>query len=185
MTEKIKEIVDQFFKDTYNSWGAYEYKINSSYWVKFQPTMRKDHIRVYLYFELDGFEFSNASVYEMQNGPLNDDNKGLAALVEMQYKDAERMNRSNVSIGYDLYKSVLADNDKLREEIKQLKKQSEDWHQKYIQEKMDHTSTQCRSIFATHILNGDRDDRVKEFMEIDINKIKLSKIFKNANDKTS
>jgi hypothetical protein len=91
----------------------------------------------------------------------------------------------DTSIGYDLYKSVLKDNDNLREEIKQLKKQAEDWHNKYIKEKMDHTTTRCRSIFATHILNGDRDDRVKEFMEIDINKIKLSKIFKNANDKTS
>jgi hypothetical protein len=185
MTEKIKEIVDQFFKDTYNSWGTYQYKINSSYWVKFQPTMQKNYIRVYLYFELDGFEFSNSSVYEMQNGPLNDDDKGLAALVEMQYRNAERMNSSNVSIGYDLYKSVLADNDKLREEIKDLKKLSEDWHNKYIQEKMDHTTTQCRAIFAKHILNGDRDERVKEFLEKDINKIKLSQIFKNANDKTS
>jgi hypothetical protein len=164
MTEKIKEIIDQFFKDTYNSWGAYEYKINSSYWVKFQPTMRKDCIRVYLYFELDGFEFKNSSVYEMQNGPLNDDNKGLAALVEMQYRDAEKMNSSNVSIGYDLYKSVLADNDNLREEIKQLKKQSEDWHNKYIQEKMDHTSTSARIIFAKHILSGNRDENVIEHM---------------------
>jgi hypothetical protein len=165
MTEKIKEIVDQFFKDTYNSWGTYQYKINSSYWVKFQPTMQKNHIRVYLYFELDGFEFSNASVYEMQNGPLNDDNKGLAALVEMQYRDAERMNSSNVSIGYDLYKSVLADNNKLREEIENLKKQAEDWHQKYIQEKMDHTSTSARIIFAKHILSGNRDENVIEHME--------------------
>ena len=91
----------------------------------------------------------------------------------------------DTSIGYDLYKSVLADNNKLREEIENLKKLAEDWHQKYIQEKMDHTNTKCRCIFANHILNGDRDERVKEFFEIDINKIKLSQIFKNANEKTS
>jgi hypothetical protein len=75
------------------------------------------------------------------------------------------MNSSNVSIGYDLYKSVLADNDNLREEIKQLKKQSEDWHNKYIKEKMDHTSTSARIIFAKHILSGNRDENVIEHME--------------------
>jgi hypothetical protein len=37
---------------------------------------------------------------------------------------------TDISIGYDLYKSVLADNNKLREEIENLKKQAEDWHQK-------------------------------------------------------
>jgi hypothetical protein len=65
---------------------------------------------------------------------------------------------------YDLYKSVLEDNNKLREEIKELKKLSEDWHQKYIQEKMDHTSTSARIIFAKHILSGNRDERVIEHM---------------------
>ena len=76
----------------------------------------------------------------------------------------EKMNNSNISIGYDLYKSVLKDNDNLREEIKQLKKQSEDWHQKYIQEKIDHTSTSARIVFAKHILSGNRDENVIEHM---------------------
>jgi len=53
------------------------------------------------------------------------------------------------------------------------------------EEKNSHTTTKCRAIFATHILNGNRDERVKEFMEIDINHSKLSQIFKNANIKTS
>jgi hypothetical protein len=72
----------------------------------------------------------------------------------------EKMNSSNVSIGYDLYKSVLKDNDNLREEIKELKKQSEYWHQKYIQEKMDHTTTKCRAVYAKKILSGERDENV-------------------------
>ena len=165
MKEKIKEIVHQFFKDTFDSWGTYQYKINSSYWVKFQPTMQKNYIRVYLYFELDGFEFSNSSVYEMQNGPLNDDDKGLAALVEMQYRDAEKMNSSNVSIGYDIYKSVLADNDKLRDYIKELKKTTELWKEKYLKEKMDHTTTLARIVYAKHILSGNRDENVIEHMD--------------------
>jgi hypothetical protein len=70
----------------------------------------------------------------------------------------------DTSIGYDLYKSVLKDNQKLREEIENLKKASEDWHQKYIQEKMDHTSTSARIIFAKHILSGNRDENVIEHM---------------------
>jgi hypothetical protein len=164
MTEKIKELVHQFFKDSNNSWDTYKYRINDSYWIKFQPMMTKNHIRVYLGNELPGYEYVNSCVYEMQNGPLNDDDKGLAALIEMQYRNAERRNSSNVSIGYDLYKSVLADNDKLRDEIKELKKLSEDWHQKYIQEKMDHTSTSARIIFAKHILSGNRDENVMEHM---------------------
>jgi hypothetical protein len=77
----------------------------------------------------------------------------------------EKMNNSNISIGYDLYKSVLKDNDNLREEIKQLKKQSEDWHQKYIEEKIDHTTTRARIVFAKHILSGNRDENVIEHME--------------------
>ena len=78
-----------------------------------------------------------------------------------------KLNSNNVSISYDLYKSVLADNDKLREEVKQLKKISEDWHQKYIQEKMDHTTTKCRAVFAKKILSGESDDKVTEFTNVE------------------
>jgi hypothetical protein len=165
MKEKIKEIVDEYFKDSNNSWGTYKYRINDSYWIKFQPMITKNLIRVYLGNELPGFEYVNSCVYEMQNGPLNDDDKGLAALIEMQYRNAERRNSSNVSIGYDIYKSVLKDNDNLREEIKELKKLAEDWHQKYIEEKMQHTSTSARIVFAKHILSGNRDENVIEHME--------------------
>jgi hypothetical protein len=164
MTDKIKEIVHQFFDDCNGTWDTYKYKLNDAYWVKFQPLMQKNHIRVYLGVDLPGFEYVTSGVYEIYYGILNDADKGLAAFIEMQYRDAERRNSSNVSIGYDLYKSVLADNDKLREEIKELKKQSEDWHQKYIQEKMDHTSTSARIIFAKHILSGNRDQNVIEHM---------------------
>jgi hypothetical protein len=163
MTEKIKEIVDQFLRD-HSSWGTYKYRLNSSYWVKFDFTLRTDQIRVYLYSELPGYEFCRSVIYKMGYGPLNDDNEGLAILIEMIYREIEKMNSDGVSIGYDLYKSVLADNDKLREEIKALKKQAEDWHNKYIKEKMDHTSTSARIIFAKHILSGNRDENVIEHM---------------------
>lgn len=162
MTEKIKEIVDEFFKE-HSSWGTYKYRLNSSYWVKFQFTLRTDCIRVYVGVELPGYEFCRSEVYKMSYGPLDDDDEGLAALILMIYREIEKMNSNGVSIGYDLYKSVLSDNDKLREEIKALKKQSEDWHQQYIQEKMDHTTTKARIIFSQHILSGNKEEKVKEF----------------------
>jgi hypothetical protein len=166
MTDKIIEIVNQYFKDSNDSWDTYKYRINDSYWVKFQPMMIKNHIRVYLGVELPGYEYVTSGVYEIYFGALNDADKGLAAFIEMQYRNAERMNKSNVSINYDCYNSVLADNDKLRDEIKHLKKQSEDWHNKYIQEKMDHTTTQARIVFAKKILSGERDERVIEHFNL-------------------
>lgn len=98
----------------------------------------------------------------------------------------EKMNKDVVSIRYDCYKSVIADNDKLREQIKTLEKEIETWkrasvenhnaylsamsgyedyQKKYIQEKMDHTNTSARIIFAKHILSGNRDEKVIEHME--------------------
>jgi hypothetical protein len=165
MKEKIKEIVHKFFDDCNDSWDTYKYKLDDAYWVKFQPMMIKNHIRVYLGVELPGYEYVTSGVYEVYYGPLNDADKGLAAFIEMQYRNAEKMNSYNVSIGYDLYKSVLKDNDNLREEIKELKKLAEDWHQKYIQEKMQHTTTGARIVFAKHILDGNRDENVIEHME--------------------
>ena len=81
----------------------------------------------------------------------------------------EKMNKDGISIGYDLYKSVLSDNDKLRQQIQTLEKEVETWKRaavenhgayqsamsayadyqnKYIQEKMDHTTTSARIVFA-------------------------------------
>ena len=124
MTEKIKEVVDQYFEDReHSSWGTYKYKLNSSYWVKFQPTNRIDHIRVYLGIELPGYQYVTSGVYEIYNGPLNDADKGLAALILMKYREVEKMNMDGISIGYNCYKSVLEDNDKLRAQIKDLEKE--------------------------------------------------------------
>lgn len=88
-----------------------------------------------------------------------------ANIVEMQYRNAEKMNSFNVSIGYDVYKSVLADNDNLRDYIKELKKTTELWKEKYLKEKMDHTSTSARIVYAKHILSGNRDENVIEHMD--------------------
>ena len=191
MTEEIKEIVDQYFEDReHSSWGTYKYKLNSSYWVKFQPTNRIDHIRVYLGIELPGYQYVTSGVYEIYNGPLNDADKGLAALILMKYREVEKMNMDGISIGYNCYKSVLEDNDKLRAQIKDLEKEVDTWKKasienhnaylsamsgyadyqnKYIQEKMDHTTTKCRAVFAKKILSGACDDRVMDHLDISLN----------------
>jgi hypothetical protein len=75
----------------------------------------------------------------------------------------EKINSSNLSINYDCYKSVIADNDKLRNEINHLKKESQTWKDKYFQEKLAHTTTGARIVFAKKILSGERDEKVKEF----------------------
>ena len=100
MTKKIKEIVDQYFLDRdHSSWGTYEYRLNSSYWVKFQPTNRIDRIRVYLGVELPGYKFSTSEIYKLDpHNPLNDDNEGLVILIEMQYRVVENMNSNSISI---------------------------------------------------------------------------------------
>jgi hypothetical protein len=72
-------------------------------------------------------------------------------------------------INYDCYKSVLLDNYILREEIKDLKKECQLWKDKYIQEKMDHTTTKCRAVFAKKILSGERDERIIEHLDITLN----------------
>jgi hypothetical protein len=165
MTEKIKEIVNQFFDDCNGTWDSYKYNLNDAYYVKFQPLMQKNHIRVYLGVRLPGYEFVTSWVYEIYYGPLNDADKGLAAFIEMHYRDIEKMNKSNVSISYDLYKSVLSDNEDLRNYIKELKKTTELWKDKYFQEKLAHTTTGARIVYAKKILSGERDEKVILHME--------------------
>jgi hypothetical protein len=72
-----------------------------------------------------------------------------------------KLNSNNVSISYDCYKSVLTDNEELKEEIKHLKEEIVYWIKQHSQEKMDHTTTKARIVFAKKILSGERDERVK------------------------
>ena len=199
MTEKIKEIVDQFLEDRKEYQSSYKYRLNHSYYIKFQHTVRTDCIRVTLGVELPGYERQTSDVYKFSPYRLSSDDEGLSALIYMQYKEIEETNKDSVSVGYNLYKSVLSDNDRLRDQIKQLEKDVEtwkqssienhkaylsamkgyeeyqdkylleqkrrdEWHDKYIDEKMDHTKTEARIVFAKHILSGNRDEKVKEHL---------------------
>lgn len=198
MTEKIKEILVEFLKDKIRNKSIYKYRINHSYYVKFEPISKDDCIRVYLGCELPGYESVKSEVYKFSYGTLNDDIEGLADFVLMLYKETEKMNKDSISIGYDIYKSLVADNERLRDQIKQLEKEVENWKQssienhnsylsairgyeeyqqkylleqkkyeeyrdKYFEEKLNHTTTEARIVFAQHILSGNREDRVKDF----------------------
>jgi regulator of replication initiation timing len=61
-----------------------------------------------------------------------------------------------VDMGFNIYRSVLDDNDKLRKENESLKKQLQE-------KKAAHTETKTRIIFGMHILSGNREERVKQF----------------------
>ena len=143
--------------------------------------MRTDCIRVILVVELPGYVRQKSDVYKFSYGTLNDDNEGLAALIYMQYKEVEKMNKDSVSVGYNLYKSVLADNERLRDEIKRLEKDLDTWkqasienhnsylsamrgyeeyQQKYVDEKMEHRKTKSRIVYAKDILSGNKDRSV-------------------------
>ena len=165
MTEKIKEIVDQFLVDWNDDQNTYKYRLNHCYYVKFENTLRSDFVRIYFGVELPGYEFVRSDVYKFSSYRLSNDDEGLAALIEMIYKEVENMNSENVSIGYNFYKSVLIDNDKLREENKFLEKSNKHWKDLYFQERTEHTKTKARIVFGQHILSGNREEKVKEFWE--------------------
>ena len=56
---------------------------------------------------------------------------------------------SKINLDFDFLFKLLCENEKLLKELRE--------------EKAAHTETKNRVIFATHILNGHRDDRVEEF----------------------
>ena len=59
--------------------------------------------------------------------------------------------------------SIIIDNNKKTKENYELRSELKRLINDLQEEKNAHTTTQCRAIFAKHILNGDRDERVKEF----------------------
>jgi len=56
---------------------------------------------------------------------------------------------SKVGVTYECYRALLAQNERLREELEY--------------EKAAHTDTKARIVFANHILYGNRDDKVNLF----------------------
>lgn len=76
---------------------------------------------------------------------------------------------------YECYKSVISDNEDLREKLKELEKELQ-------QSKSDHTMDKARVVYAYHILNAGRDEHVLLHMddkarEVVFWKMKYDKVF--------
>ena len=65
---------------------------------------------------------------------------------------------NKISVDYDCYRSVLSDNEDLREKLKELEKELQ-------QSKSDHTMDKARVVYAYHILNAGRDEHVLLHMD--------------------
>ena len=78
--------------------------------------------------------------------------KHQLAKAETQIDDLKRLNTSLVNHT----NTMIKENVELRNEVLELKDKLEN-------EKSNHTLDNCRMIFASHILNGNRDEKVKEF----------------------
>ena len=61
--------------------------------------------------------------------------------------------------------SIIEDNNKKTKENYELRSELKRLIADLQEEKNAHTTTQCRAIFAKHILNGNRDERVKEYFD--------------------
>lgn len=88
---------------------------------------------------------------------------------------------NKIGVTWEAHKELLDKYDQLKNAHEQTKKHNEElkfiiegcdvyrksliedknkYYELYFQEKMDHTNTKARIVFAHHILNGDRDDKV-------------------------
>ena len=63
-----------------------------------------------------------------------------------------------IDVSYDCYKSVLSENEDLRNELNSLKKEFEE-------QKADYTMDKARVVYAYHILNAGRDEHVLMHMD--------------------
>ena len=59
--------------------------------------------------------------------------------------------------------SIIEDNNKKTKENYELRNEVKELKDKLDDEKSNHTLDNCRMIFASHILNGNRDEKVKDF----------------------
>lgn len=159
MKQKIEETVDMFLSDRWcDSDESYEYKLDSIYSFRIAGTVcnprqhENPYINIYFTQNIDGIvtRLSNTMLFSKMYVSDFAIRKSLIDGLNGQYERLSKMEK-NVEIGFGHYYSVLNDNEKLRKELEQ--------------EKTAHTETKCRVIFATHILNGNREEATNEFMK--------------------
>jgi hypothetical protein len=100
----------------------------------------------YLQSMIDGLKINNTSLINYSNKNVKD-NVELVEQIKTLEKDVETWKKASIE-NHGAYQSAM--------------KNSEDWKNKYIQEKMDHTTTGARIVYAKHILSGNRDEKVIE-----------------------
>jgi regulator of replication initiation timing len=157
MKEKIEQAVDMFLRDRCcDSDESYEYRLDSIYSFRVacdicNPRCHEiPHIYIYFTQNIDGLvtKLSNSYLFSPMYMKDADIRKTLIDGLYGQYQRLSKMEK-DVEIGFVHYYSVLNDNEKLRKQLQE--------------EKAAHTETKNRVIFATHILNGNRDEATKEF----------------------
>lgn len=90
---------------------------------------------------------------------------------------------SVVSISYEAFRDLSYKYETLNEKYINIKRDMDEIKSKYEIEKIEHCYTKARVIFAMHILNGNRDDKVEDFMTEKDKEIRDLKIkIKNLED---
>lgn len=130
------ELIDKIYNSYINDFAKYNEMLND-------PLVYAGYLNNKIYnLELE---------LKMQKNARQEMKEDIKKL-QQQVNDLCKNNTSLIEYSSKLVK----ENYELRSELRRL---IEDLQQ----EKNDHTMTKCRAIFATHILNGDRDERVKEY----------------------
>jgi len=132
------ELIDKIYNSYINDFARYDEMLND-------PLLYAGYLNNKIYsLELE---------LKMQKNARQEMKEDIEKL-QQQVNDLLKNNQSLM----DYSSKVVKENYELRSELRRL---IEDLQE----EKNAHTTTQCRAIFATHILNGHRDERVKEFIK--------------------
>ena len=132
------ELIDKIYNSYINDFARYDEMLND-------PLLYAGYLNNKIYsLELE---------LKMQKNARQEMKEDIEKL-QQQVNDLLKNNQSLM----DYSSKVVKENYELRSELRRLIADLQE-------EKNAHTTTQCRAIFATHILNGNRDERVKEFIK--------------------
>ncbi len=133
-----EDLIDQIYSSYINDFIEHNHLVNDS--ETFSNHMKnKNHI---LQLQL---EDKDRQIYELKDN---------VSYLQAKVSDLKRINES-----------IILDNNNKTKECYELRNEVKRLGERLQEEKNAHTTTQCRAIFAKHILNGDRDENVIEHME--------------------
>ena len=132
------ELIDKIYNSYINDFARYDEMLND-------PLLYAGYLNNKIYsLELE---------LKMQKNARQEMKEDIEKL-QQQVNDLLKNNQSLM----DYSSKTVKENYELRSELRRLLEDLQE-------EKNAHTTTQCRAIFANHILNGNRDERVKEFIK--------------------